>query len=48
MNTLFHTAPINAGSWLRIAGVAVVAVAIVEFEKWIRYGGRRGDHAVPE
>ena len=48
MNTLFHTAPIDAGSWLRIAGVAVVAFAIVEIEKWMRFGGHRGDHAVPE
>jgi cation-transporting P-type ATPase F len=47
-NTLFHTAPISAGSWLRIAGVAVLAGAVVELEKWIRYGGHRGDHAAPD
>ncbi len=48
MNTLFHTAPISAGSWLRIAGVAVLAGAVVELEKWLRYGGHRGDHAAPD
>jgi Ca2+-transporting ATPase len=48
MHALFHTAPIGAESWLRIAGVAAVAFAAVELEKWIRYGGRRGEHATPE
>ena len=48
MNKLFHTAPIGAESWLRIAAVATVAFLAVEFEKWIRFGGRRGEHAIPE
>jgi hypothetical protein len=48
MNTLFHTAPISAGSWLRIAAMAVAAFGAVELEKWIRLGGRRGEHAIPE
>jgi Ca2+-transporting ATPase len=48
MNKLFHTAPIGAESWLRIAVVAVTAFAAVELEKWIRFGGRRGEHAIPE
>lgn len=48
MNTLFHTAPIDAGSWLRIAGVAGAAFVTVELEKWLRFGGRRGEHAIPE
>jgi len=48
MNKLFHTAPIGAESWLRIAAVAVTAFAAVEFEKWIRFGGRRGEHVIPE
>ena len=48
MNTLFHTAPISGESWLRIAGVAVIVFVLVEFEKWMRYGHGRGDHAVPE
>ena len=48
MNTLFHSAPIGAESWLRIVGVALAAVGIVEFEKWIRFGGRRSTHAIPE
>lgn len=48
MNRLFHTAPISAESWLRIAGVAAVVFVIVEFEKWARYGRGRGEHALPE
>jgi len=48
MNKLFHTAPINAESWLRIAAVAVAAFLAVELEKWIRFGGKRGEHAIPE
>ncbi len=48
MNKLFHTAPISGGSWLRLVAVAAVAFTVVEFEKWIRYGRGRGDHAVPE
>lgn len=48
MNSLFHTAPIAAGAWLRIAAVASVAFVAVEIEKWIRFGGRRGEHPIPE
>jgi cation-transporting ATPase F len=48
MNRLFHTAPISAGSWLRIAAVAAVVFVIVEFEKWARYGRGRGARALPE
>jgi magnesium-transporting ATPase (P-type) len=47
MNNLFHTAPIDAKSWLRIIAVAAVSFAAVELEKWIRFGGRRGEHAIP-
>jgi len=48
MNTLFHTAPISAESWLRIVAVAAASIVAVEFEKWIRFGGRRGAQAIPE
>jgi Ca2+-transporting ATPase len=48
MNTLFHTAPIGPESWLRIAVVAGTVFAAVEIEKWIRFGGRRGEQAIPE
>jgi len=48
MNKLFHTAPIGAGSWLRIVAVAAAAFVAVELEKWIRFGGHRGEHAIPE
>ena len=43
MNNLFHTVPIAAASWLRIASVAAIIFLVVEFEKWIRFGGGRGD-----
>lgn len=36
MNATFHTAPIDVGAWMRIAGVAAASFAIVEIEKWIR------------
>ncbi|GAA5152307.1 HAD-IC family P-type ATPase [Amycolatopsis dongchuanensis] len=38
MNTIFHTAPIGAGAWLRILAAAVLAFAVVEADKllWIR------------
>jgi cation-transporting P-type ATPase F len=48
MNRLFHTAPLAAESWLRIAGVAAIAFAVVEFEKWIRFGRGRDSRAIPE
>jgi len=48
MNTLFHSTPISAESWLRILVVAAVSFAAVEFEKWVRFGGRRGAQAIPE
>jgi Ca2+-transporting ATPase len=44
MNRLFHSAPIDAKSWLGIAVVATVAFAAIELEKWIRHG-RRGQQA---
>ena len=47
-NRLFHTEPIDAESWLRIAGVAAVAFVAVEVEKWIRFGGGRGTQSLPE
>lgn len=40
MHRLFHSAPIGAGSWLRIVGFAAVVFVAVEIEKWIRF--RRG------
>jgi cation-transporting ATPase F len=35
MQRLFHTAPLDAGAWLRITGVTTLALAAVELEKWI-------------
>ena len=48
MNRLFHTAPIQIESWLRIAAVAGAVFAAEEIERWICFGGRRGEHAIPE
>ena len=48
MNRLFHSAPLSVEAWLRIGAVAVAAFATVELEKWIRFGGRRGEHVLPE
>ena len=41
MNRLFHTAPVRAEAWLRIIVTGVAAYALVEFEKWLRFGIRR-------
>lgn len=43
MNRLFHSTPLSPDSWLRIAAVAFAAFAAVEFEKWARFGGKRGE-----
>ncbi len=44
MNNLFHSAPLAGESWLRIGGVAVLAFAAVELEKWVRFRGKRSNH----
>jgi Ca2+-transporting ATPase len=48
MNHLFHTAPISAASWGRIAAVAILVFLAVEFEKWIRFHGGRSAHRQPD
>ncbi|WP_343073907.1 HAD-IC family P-type ATPase [Phytoactinopolyspora mesophila] len=53
MNSLFHSAPVDAGSWLRALGVAVAAYGVVGAEKAIRrrlssrpgYPAVKGSHA---
>lgn len=40
MNRLFHTTPIAAGAWARIAMVALLAFMVVELEKWVRWRWR--------
>ena len=42
MQHLFHTAPLDAGAWLRITGVALLSFAAIELEKWIRFGRHKG------
>jgi hypothetical protein len=36
MNRFLHTAPLDATVWLRILGVALAALVIVEVEKVLR------------
>lgn len=48
MNRLFQAAPITAGAWLRVVGVAAAVFIIVEIEKWLRYGRGRAEQALPE
>jgi magnesium-transporting ATPase (P-type) len=36
MNRLFHSAPLDAGSWLYVTGVGLAAYFAVELEKWLR------------
>ena len=48
MNKLFHSAPMAGGSWLRIVAVAFIAFALVELEKWIRFGHHRDNHVLPD
>jgi len=43
MNRLFHSTPLPLESWLRVAAVALAAFVAVEFEKWVRFGGKRGE-----
>jgi len=47
MNSLFHTAPIEAEAWLRTGAVACAVFTAVEIEKRIRFGGRRGERSMP-
>jgi Ca2+-transporting ATPase len=48
MNRLFHTAPLTLGAWVRIGAVALAVFLIVEFEKWLRFGGERGKNRIPD
>jgi cation-transporting ATPase F len=48
MNRMFHTAPISGETWLRVVAVAAASFLAVEFEKWVRFGRGRGEHALPE
>ncbi|MFI7576344.1 HAD-IC family P-type ATPase [Micromonospora sp. NPDC049497] len=41
MNALFRTAPISAGAWLRILGIALLATAVVALDKRFGWFGRR-------
>ena len=41
MNTLFRTAPISLGAWLRILGLALAVTAVVALDKRFGWFGRR-------
>ena len=41
MNRFLHTAPIDAAAWLRIIGIAVATLVIVEVEKTVRGSSAR-------
>lgn len=43
MNHLFNSTPLTFESWLRVTAVALAAFVAVEFEKWVRFGGKRGE-----
>jgi len=38
MNHIFHSAPVDAISWLAALAVSLVIFTVVGFEKWIRFG----------
>ena len=48
MNTVFQTAPIGPGAWLRIVAIAAGISLVVGFEKWLRTLAFRGSAAVKE
>ncbi len=43
MNRLFQSTPLSLDAWGRILLVALLAFIAVEFEKWVRFGGKRGE-----
>lgn len=47
MNTLFQTAPIDAQAWLRIVGLATLAVLVVAVDKSLRARAARGSADLP-
>jgi magnesium-transporting ATPase (P-type) len=48
MNRWFHTAPISAGTWMHILALAGGIFAVVEAEKWLRYGRGQAGRLPPE
>ncbi len=48
MNRLFYTSPLSLDSWGRIFLVALLSFLAVEFEKWVRFGGKRGEGKEPD
>ncbi len=47
MNRLFQSAPIAAAAWVRILGIAATVFAVVEIEKWLRFGRGDGEKGLP-
>jgi hypothetical protein len=44
MNRLFHSAPIDGESWLRIVGIAALVFVAVELKKWICFSRGHSGH----
>jgi cation-transporting ATPase F len=42
MNELFHTAPLTAGSWLLVLGLAATTFLVAELDKFLWRPRRRG------
>ena len=39
---------LEPNAWVRIGAVALAVFLIVEFEKWLRFGGERGKNRIPD
>lgn len=48
MNRWFHSEPARWETWLHVMGAGAVVCLVVELEKWLRFHGERGRHAIPE
>lgn len=48
MNRAFHSAALGPESWWRIVLVGLLALFVVELEKWIRFGRAKGSAPLPE
>ncbi|MFM7102619.1 MAG: HAD-IC family P-type ATPase, partial [Verrucomicrobiota bacterium] len=48
MNRWFHSEPVRWETWLHVVGAGAAVCLVVELEKWLRFHGERGRHAIPE
>jgi len=47
MNNLFHVAPLDAWTWLRVIGAALMLMLLVELEKAIGRKWTKGRQSAP-